>query len=128
MRVAIPMIGDKFSAHFGRCDGLFLCELDPATQHIDRERTIQRDAKGCESLPHWLKAMSVELVLAGGMGAGAQQRLNEIGIQFSAGHEGETPQQVLQHYFDHPEGTSTNACSGHEGPGHGEHEHHHCRH
>jgi predicted Fe-Mo cluster-binding NifX family protein len=127
MRIAIPMSGETFSPHFGRCDGIFLCELDPATKHIEQERLICRNATGCESLPNWLKDLAVDLVLAGGLGAGAQQRLTDLGIPFSPGHEGDTPQQVLQHYFAHPEGNLNNACAGHE-HGHGDHEHHHCRH
>lgn len=125
MRVAIPMIGEQFSPHFGRCEGLFLCEIDPDTRQLTRPRAIRRTATGCESLPQWIQSMGVDMVLAGGIGAGAQQLLNQMGIRYSAGHEGDRPEQVIEHFFKHTGEDLPNACGGHE---HGDHEHHHCRH
>lgn len=122
MRVAVPMLDDKFCSHFGRCNGVFLCDVDPDQGKIDRPRIVPRNASGCESLPNWLDELAVHCVIAGGIGAGAQQRLAQLGIRVSAGHDGNTPEDVVRHYLADPDAQHANACADHD------HEHKHCRH
>lgn len=122
MRVAIPMRDGSFSPHFGQSNELFLCEVDLAAQRADRPRTIQRQARGCESLPQWLADLAVEQVVVGGIGAGAIEGLAARGINISAGRDGATPDDVLRSFFSDPEGAENAACSGHD------HHTHHCRH
>ena len=122
MLIAVPVFNDRFCTHFGKCDSVFLCEADPAAGAIDRPRIVPRNASGCESLPNWLNEMAVQCVVAGGIGAGARQRLTQLGIVVSAGHTGETPEDAVRHYLADPEAEHPNACADHE------HEHKHCRH
>lgn len=122
MLIAVPTLDEKFCSHFGKCDGVFLCDADPAEGTIDRPRIVPRDAKGCESLPHWLDQLAVQCVVAGGIGGGAQQRLMQFGIFVSAGHYGKTPEDAVIHYLADPQAQHPNACSDHD------HEHKHCKH
>jgi len=122
MRLAIPMCDGRFSPHFGRSNELFLCDIDVATQTVVRPRTIQRQARGCDSLPQWLSDLAVQQVVVGGIGAGAIEGLRARGIRVSAGHDGRTPEAVLRSFFDNPVGADDAACSGHD------HQTHHCHH
>lgn len=124
-RIAIPVNDDgTFSEHFGRSKAFHLCEVEVSRRRVERPRTVQRKAGGCESLPTWLASLAVHTVLAGGIGAGARQGLAARSIAVSAGHEGPTVEQVLDSFFGQPAGGEANICGDH---GH-EHEHHHCRH
>lgn len=120
IRLALPMKEGCFSEHFGRCDGVYLCELDEATGQIDRPRAIRRDHAGCEHMPVWLSTLGVNVVVAGGIGAGAQQRLAQLNIRVAAGYAGTDPAEVIRQYIEQPAGGSANTCAGHD------HEHHHC--
>ena len=122
MRIAIPMSDGEFCPHFGRSTQVLLCEVDPADRRIDRPRTLDRPHAGCDSLPGWLAELAVDRVLAGGIGGGAQQGLAQRGIAISHGYEGPEWRQVIEQFFDQPEGGDATACS------HDEHEHHHCKH
>jgi predicted Fe-Mo cluster-binding NifX family protein len=122
MRIAIPTQDQAFGSHFGKSNGLFLCEFDPQSGEVQQQRHISRQANGCESLPGWLLELAVDLVLAGGMGAGAQSNLDRIGIKYSIGHTGETAEEVLAQFLENPKAERENPCHGHE------HDHHHCKH
>lgn len=122
MRVALPMLDGAFCPHFGRADSVMLCEVNLAQRKLDRPRVIDRMAHGCESLPGWLADLAVQTVVAGGIGAGARQALADRGIAVSAGHEGDSPEAVLDQFFANPAGTEGVTCGDHD------HEHHHCRH
>lgn len=122
MRIAIPMQDDAFCPHFGRSNALFLADVDLAARKVDRPRTIDRQATGCDSLPGWLADLAVNTVVAGGIGAGAIAGLAERGIVVSAGHTGQSADDVLASFFDRPEGDADAACSSHD------HQTHHCRH
>lgn len=124
MRIAVPTLNEEFCSHFGKCDGVFLCDADPADGKIDRKRVVPRNAHGCESLPNWLGELAVQCVVVGGIGAGAQQKLAQFGISVSAGHYSETPEGAVQHYLADPQAEYPNACSGHDH----EHDHKHCKH
>lgn len=120
MRIAVPTLGQKFSLHFGKCDGLYLCEADPHHGTITSPRLISRAEHGCESMPRWLASLAVDCVVAGGMGGGAQQRLTDLGVRVSLGHAARSPEDVVRHFLADPDAQLPNACGDHE------HEHHHC--
>ena len=122
MRIAVPTTDERFCPHFGRCAGVWLCEYDQATDRIDRPRIVQRPHQGCDSLPGWLKDMAVDLVIAGGIGAGAIEGLTAMSITVSAGHGGDDFKQLVASYREHPEGLTANVCDS------SEHDRHHCRH
>lgn len=123
MRVAVPMLDDQFCAHFGRCNGVMLCEIDIEHRHLAQPRHLKRPGLGCEGMPDWLASLGVEHVLAGGLGAGAQQSLAGRNIGFTIGLSGRTGEEVVQQYLENPRAERANPCDDHH-----EHEHHHCRH
>ena len=121
MRVAIPVRNESFCAHFGQCEGVYLCELDVERHKIRQPRVISRQAHGCESLPKWLAELGVKRVLAGGIGASAIQGLADQGIDVVVGLIGDIPSDVTKNYLSQPNALLNNPCEGHS------HEHHHCR-
>ncbi len=123
MRVALPLRDGQFCEHFGKCDGVLLADVDLASGQITQPRTLARSRDGCETMPQWLADLAVELVIAGGIGGGAQAGLAQRGISVSFGHSGADPMSVLQGYVANPNAQAgANPCGDHD------HDHQHCRH
>jgi predicted Fe-Mo cluster-binding NifX family protein len=122
MLIAAPTIEGRFCSHFGKSDGMYLCEVDLMRGTIDQPHVVRRNAKGCDSLPMWLDALAVQCVVAGGIGASARLQLLQRGIRVSAGHVGDSPEDAVRHYLADPDARHPNGCSDHD------HEHRHCRH
>jgi len=121
MRIAIPVTGDRFCAHFGRSDAVLLCEVDPRTRAVDRRRILERPNMGCDAFPAWLGELAVDVVVGGGMGPGAREGLANRNIRVSLGHAGDDLDAVIASFLDHPEGLPHSSCT------HDDREHHHCR-
>ncbi len=110
MRLAVPITAaGQFCPHFGRCDGVWLAELDETSSAISRPRPVLRPDNKCDSLADWIHSLAVDVVLAHGIGAVARGRLRELGAQVVTGLCGETPESVVEAYRRHPEG-DPNAC------------------
>jgi len=122
MRIALPLDGQQFCPHFGRSSALMLCEVDPSNQSVDRPRVIERGATGCDSMPGWLASLGVDVVVAGGIGANAVMSLADKGIDVSAGHRGQDPQEVIRSFLQTPQGDPNYTCN------HNDHQNHHCKH
>lgn len=110
MRIAIPLTDTQFCEHFGRADGFFLCDVDPATRSVIRPRQVVRPRQQCENVPQWLRDMRVTLVIAGGVGPVAQGHLSGLGITVVAGQEGTDPQVIAQRYLSGRATGRTNRC------------------
>lgn len=121
IRIAVPVLGEAFCAHFGRCDGFWLGDVQENSRAIERPRRLPRPRQRCESTPQWLKSLGVTVVAAGGIGAVARHRLTQIGIAVSECHTQPTPEQVAQAWLLTPNHENPNPCPSFE------HRHHHCK-
>jgi predicted Fe-Mo cluster-binding NifX family protein len=111
-RLALPVADGKFCQHFGRATEFVLCDVEQDSWVPGRTRSLVRRFKPgeCESVPDWLKSMAVTMVLAGGIGAVAQHRLRELGIEVIAGLRGEDPIRVLSDWLDRRQTGGVNTC------------------
>lgn len=119
VRIAVPVSGEVFCEHFGRCDGFYLC--DAAEGAVDRPRIVRRPKSKCESVPHWLRELGVNVVLVGGIGVVGTRRLAELGMEVATGHTGTDPQAIAEHFLREGPGRQDNPCARFE------HRHHHCK-
>lgn len=120
MRLALPVSGGAFSEHFGRCDGFFLCEVEPGSAEPRQPRVLPRPKTRCESVPRWLASLGVNCVLVGGIGAVAVKNLQNLGIRVGTGYRGQDPLAVVKDYLANPQAEHENPCATFE------HRHHHC--
>lgn len=119
LRIAIPVRGEVFCEHFGRCDGFYLCDVSEGA--VDRPRMVRRPRCKCESVPGWLGEMGVNVVLAGGIGVVGTRRLAELGIEVVAGCVGVEPGAMVERFIRQGPGEQDNPC------GRFEHRHRHCK-
>jgi len=121
MIIAVPLTeSDGFSLHFGAAAKAGLFEVDSARRTILRAVSIFPPVAEPCGWADWLAAQKVGVVLAGGMGRGAQQRMDAVGIQVVVGVPPATPQAIVQAWLDGNLVPAINACEGgHHGDGAG---------
>lgn len=127
MIIALPLNQDgSFSPHFGAAAKIGLHEVDRATRAIVRTSVaVPPDPEPC-GWGAWLGKQGVHVVLVGGMGGGARQRMAAAGVEVVAGVASGEPRALVQAWLDGSLVTGASACEcGHDGQGHGKHGHHH---
>lgn len=134
MKLALPLTAsDEFSAHYGASAKFAVYDVDPALRAVRRRLVVVPQASEPCAWPTLLRAAGVDLVLAGGMGAGARARMAEQGLQVLVGVPAAAPEALVAAWLDGTLAAGENACdgSGHGGHHHGEHDHGgdcHCAH
>lgn len=125
MRIAVPLSGGKFNQHFGQSTAFWVCDVQGDPQAVTNGHELQLPGEGgCGVIPAFLSQAGVNLVIAGGMGAGAHANLARCGIEAIAGATGGTPQQIVQDYLAGRLAATGQLCQQHEAHGHG-HQHRH---
>lgn len=126
MIIALPLTErDTFSTHFGGSAKVGLFEVDPERrQVIGATADVPPIPEPC-GWADWLGAQGVKVFLAGGMGAGAQERMRQAGIQVIVGVPPVAPIKLVGAWLDGTLAPGANACEGgHHGHGH-DHDHPH---
>lgn len=118
MKIAVATENGSVSGHFGKCEQFTIYETDD--KKITGKFLLDTSAHGHGMLPGFLVSKGVDTVIAGGMGAGARQNLETLGIRIISGAQGNVEETVRQ-YLEGALVVSEGGCSGHEH--HGEH---HC--
>jgi predicted Fe-Mo cluster-binding NifX family protein len=124
LRIAIPTKNDRLYPHFGRAPRFTIFQVDP-----DSGRILQTDImesspqEECRGAINALLRRSVDVVIVGGIGAGAHRQLTAAGIEVFAGAGAEATETVVRQFLagELPRGEPT--CHGHE-RGDGHHHHH----
>ncbi len=95
MKIAVPSRNGDVDSHFGHCEYFTVFSLD-AQAHIDSEEVVSPPAGcGCKSnIADSLAEQGVRIMLAGNMGQGAVNKLNEAGISVVRGCSGPVRQGV----------------------------------
>ena len=129
MRIAVPLSGGVFSHHFGQSTAFWVCDVQPNSTAVGEGKEIAiPECGGCGAIPGVLAEAGVNLVIAGGMGAGAVQNLSRFGIEVITGIAGGTPKQIVQEYVAGQLASTGQLCKQHEehhGDGHEGGCHHH---
>ena len=135
MRIAVPYENENGTVfqHFGHSQAFKL--YDVKDNAVERSEVIGTEGSGHGALSELLQAHEVDVLICGGIGAGAIEALGEAGIRICAGVKGAADEAVAQHlagtltytteancsHHHHAEGE--HRCShahGGEGHGHGE--------
>ena len=110
MRAAIPMAAGKLAAHFGHCERFAMVDFDPQARRILGTQELEAPEHEPGLLPRWLSERGAQLIIAGGMGARAQNLFAENGIKVVLGASAETPQSLVTAYMEGTLQTGENAC------------------
>ena len=108
IKFAIPVARGKLCAHFGHCDKFALIETENGKIKGQEMHTPPPHEPGV--LPKWLHDQGADVIIAGGMGANAQQIFNENGIKVITGASGNTPESLVNQYLSESLLTGPNVC------------------
>jgi len=99
MKIAVPLNGGSFCAHFGGADAFALVEVDSESRAIRSVRVGTPPPHQHGVFPVWLRDQGVNTVLAGGMGPRAAGILQRFGIDAVVGIAGGEPEQLVKDYL-----------------------------
>lgn len=124
MRIAIPVLNGRLNAHFGQSGVFRVFTINGMPPTIAGSADIVcPEGQGCGRLGGFLKAQQVDVVLVGGIGAGAMQHLNQAGLEVVSGVGNLSPEQLVADYIAGKLVSAGATCRGHQhggrGGGHG---------
>ncbi|WP_075590739.1 NifB/NifX family molybdenum-iron cluster-binding protein [Labilibacter marinus] len=122
-KVALPSKGEMIDNHFGHCEKFTIYTLSAKNDVLDTSFYKAPESCGCKSdLASELAKEGVEVLLAGGIGQGAINKLKASQIDVFMGFSGET-KAVLEQWLKGDKGTS-DICPPHDHEGGQECNHH----
>jgi Mrp family chromosome partitioning ATPase/predicted Fe-Mo cluster-binding NifX family protein len=105
---AVPVSDGKLCAHFGHCDQFALIETENGEIKETSMHTPPPHEPGV--LPKWLHEQGAHVVLAGGMGARAQELFSQNGIKVLTGAPTDSPESLVNLYLADSLVTGENVC------------------
>ena len=110
MKFAIPTLEGRLCAHFGSCQLFTFIEVDESSNTIISQETKTPSGQCHEYMSGWMVENKVNVVIAGGMGAPAQEMVKEQGIKVIAGAPTEEPEKLVLDYLNGNLKTVSNSC------------------
>jgi predicted Fe-Mo cluster-binding NifX family protein len=115
MRIAIPTKGLQIDDHFGHCQSYTVYTVNSEMEIESTDTVPSPQGCGCKSnIATTFKQMGVTVMLAGNMGTGALNILNNNGIKVYRGCSGEV-QKNVDAFLKGNIHDSGLGCSHHEG-------------
>ena len=115
MKIAVPVTADNFvDSHFGHCGSYGVYTIDEKNEITGFQKIQSPQGCGCKSdIASVLAADGVSVMLAGGIGAGAINVLNNSGIQVVRGCQGKAD-ELVRLYANGMVTDSGSSCSHHD--------------
>lgn len=97
-KIAIPVMDNKLSRHFGHCDKFYIYDIEN-TKVIHENQAIPPSYEPGQ-LPKWLHRHLVTDVIAGSMGGRAVRHFNLHKINVFVGAPKKSPSEVVENYLN----------------------------
>jgi len=92
MKIAVTYENGQIFQHFGKTEQFKIFDIND--NKIESSKIIDTDGKGHGALGGFLRDNAVDTLICGGIGAGAQQALDEALINFYGGVTGDADKAV----------------------------------
>lgn len=115
MRIALTYADGQVFQHFGHTRQFKIYDIN--ADQILAEQIVDVEGEGHGALGGFLKNLDVDVLICGGIGAGAQNALMEAGILFRGGVAGDAD-AVIRAYMDGTLDYDPNVQCNHHGEGH----------
>jgi len=114
-KIAVPVTSnDQVDDHFGHCEFYSVYTISENNEITNKELIKSVEGCGCKSnIASVLASQGVKVMLAGGIGGGAINVLNNAGIEVVRGCSGK-PDDVVKQYIDGLIADSGESCQQHE--------------
>lgn len=122
MKIAVTYDNGNIFQHFGRTESFKVYEVED--NKVISSEVIGSNGIGHGALAGLLSGQSVDVLICGGIGGGAQAALQEAGVELCAGAEGDADQAVEAYLKGELISTGANCDHHHHEDGHscGDHE------
>ncbi len=110
MKFAVPVVNKKLSMHFGHCNEFALVDTDLGKKEIVGTKFVDAPKHEPGLLPSWLQEKGCEVIIAGGMGARAQELFMQKGIKVIIGAPVEYPEKIVLQYLEGNLQSGPNVC------------------
>ncbi len=122
MKIAVTYENGNIFQHFGKTEFFKVYEVE--NNQVVSSEVIGSNGTGHGALAGLLAGQSIEVLICGGIGGGAQAALEEAGIQLIAGAQGDADQAVEAYLKGELVSTGANCDHHHHEEGHscGDHE------
>ena len=118
IKIAIPSKENQVDNHFGHCEYFSVIELNDELEVTHQYEMPASENCGCKSnLAEKLAAEGVTILLAGGIGQGAINKLRSANIEVLAGFSG-TSKEVINRWKSKDYRVDISACSQHDSCSH----------
>lgn len=126
MRIALPISNGRFSLHYGSAEEIALHDIDVEQGVATSVGMVSTPAEGMCGAGSWMAAQGIEVLIVGGIGAGAARSLGQAGIRVFAGIQEEDPEKVVTMILEgvaqaRELAPGESMCQGHGEGGHGHH-------
>jgi predicted Fe-Mo cluster-binding NifX family protein len=121
-KYAVPTQNRKLCAHFGHCENFAVLEVEDGA--IVKEEYLTPPAHQPGSYPAFLASRGVNTIIAGGMGAMAQNLFAQNGIEVVMGVGSEEPSALVVRHLQKELESGQNLCDSDHGHDHEGHCHH----
>lgn len=111
MRIAVAHEDGRVFEHFGRTKEFKVYEVDD--KKVLSSEVMETYGIGHEALAFLLAEKDIDVLICGGMGAGAQAALSEAGLEVYSGVDGDADEAVNQYLSGKLESQGVN-CNHHE--------------
>ncbi|MCT4619293.1 MAG: NifB/NifX family molybdenum-iron cluster-binding protein [Marinisporobacter sp.] len=108
MKVAIAKDGNIVSQHFGHCEGFEVFEVNNGA--VEGRDFLPNPGHRPGFLPKFIAEKGINVIIAGGMGATAQELFKENGVDVVVGAQGNL-EDVIGGYVNGKLETVGNGCS-----------------
>ena len=116
MKIAIPTAEGRLFPHFGKAPQVTLFDVED--KKVNNKEVLDAPEHAHGAMPRFLQSLGVTDVVCGGLGTGAVNLLNEMGIAIHGGAPAEDVDKILSEFLTETlvYGDSTchhDACEGH---------------
>lgn len=109
--IAIASEGNVVSGHFGHCEGFTVYKVEGV--EIVGKEFIENPGHRPGFLPPFLASKGINVIIAGGMGATAQELFVENGIEVVVGAQGEI-ETTINAYIEGVLKSTNSVCTHHD--------------
>ena len=118
MKIAVTCVNGQVFQHFGHCPSFLICDVEDGK--IVSTNLVDSSTSGCGALAGFLASQGVDVVICGGIGAGAKNHLAASGLQVLPGASGDALGQVESFIAGTLNYDPDRECDHHD------HDDHHC--
>jgi predicted Fe-Mo cluster-binding NifX family protein len=114
LKVAVPIVQNQFSTHFGGAEKFLVFEVDEKKKEIISSKEELPPPHETGTYPEFLRSLKVNVVIVEGMGPRAVSMLESYGIQVILGIKGYSePKKIVLDFLEGRIEATGESCQDH---------------